>query len=51
MNRIILLIATILLAHNTFAAEFRTDRDWYLAGEQMTVSVTDQDALIAYAEL
>ena len=51
MNRIISLIATILLAHNTFAAEFRTDRDWYLAGEQMTVSVTDQDALIAYAEL
>ena len=51
MNRIISLIATILLAHNTFAAEFRTDRTWYLAGEQMTVSVTDQDALIAYAEL
>ena len=51
MNRIISLIATILLAHSTFAAEFRTDRDWYLAGEQMTVSVTDQDALIAYAEL
>ena len=51
MNRIISLIATILLAHSTFAAEFRTDRDWYLAGEQMKVSVTDQDALIAYAEL
>ena len=51
MNRSISLIATILLAHNTFAAEFRTDRTWYLAGEQMTVSVTDQDALIAYAEL
>lgn len=51
MNRIISLIATILLTHNTFAAEFRTDRTWYLAGEQMTVSVTDQDALIAYAEL
>lgn len=51
MNRIISLIATILLAHSTFAAEFRTDRTWYLAGEQMTVSVTDQDALIAYAEL
>ena len=51
MNRIISLIATILLAHSTFAAEFRTDRTWYLAGEQMTVSITDQDALIAYAEL
>lgn len=51
MNRIISLIATILLAHSTFATEFRTDRTWYLAGEQMTVSVTDQDALIAYAEL
>ena len=51
MNRIISLIAAILLEHSTFAAEFRTDRDWYLAGEQMKVSVTDQDALIAYAEL
>ena len=28
-----------------------TDRTWYLAGEAMTVSVTDDDASIAYAEL
>jgi hypothetical protein len=51
MNRIISLISAILLTHSTFAAEFRTDRTWYLAGEAMTVNVTAQDALIAYAEL
>ena len=28
-----------------------TDRSWYLAGEAMTVSVTDDEARIAYAEL
>ena len=28
-----------------------TDRTWYLAGEAMKVSVTDNDATIAYAEL
>ena len=28
-----------------------TDRAWYLAGEAMKVSVTDENALIAYAEL
>ena len=33
------------------AASIETDRDWYLAGEAMQVSVTADDALIAYAEL
>ena len=28
-----------------------TDRSWYLAGEAMTVSMTDDEARIAYAEL
>ena len=34
----------------TSASAIETDRTWYLAGETMKVSVTD-DALIAYAEL
>ena len=34
-----------------FAAHVETDRHWYLAGEAMKVSVTDDDALIAYVEL
>ncbi len=33
------------------AAHVETDRPWYLAGEAMEVSVSDADALIAYAEL
>ena len=41
----------MLLAMNAFAARVETDRPWYLAGEAMKVSVTDDDALIAYAEL
>jgi len=36
---------------NTFAANIETDRSWYLAGEAMRVSVTVDDAVIAYAEL
>ena len=51
MNRIISLIAAILLIHSTFATNFKTDRTWYLAGEALTVNVTAPDALIAYAEL
>ena len=31
--------------------QVQTDRTWYLAGEALTVSVTADDALIAYAEL
>jgi hypothetical protein len=34
-----------------FAAQVETDRPWYLAGEAMEVSISDADALIAYAEL
>ena len=41
----------MLLALSTFAARVETDRPWYLAGEAMEVSVSDADALIAYAEL
>ena len=33
------------------AAYVETDRPWYLAGEAMEVSVSDADALVAYAEL
>ena len=50
-NKILSLIAAMVLAANTFAASIETDRTWYLAGEAMTVGVTADDALIAYAEL
>ena len=50
-NRLLSLIVAMVLAMSTFAASVETDRTWYLAGEQMKVSVTDDDALIAYAEL
>ena len=50
-NRILSLTAALVLALSTFAASVETDRTWYLAGEAMTVSVTADDALIAYAEL
>ena len=50
-HKIISLTAAIVLALNTFAANIETDRTWYLAGEAMKVSVTDDNALIAYAEL
>ncbi len=50
-NRILSLIVAMVLAMSTFAASVETDRTWYLAGEPMKVSVTDDDALIAYAEL
>ena len=43
--------AATLLALSSFAASIETDRTWYLAGEAMKVSVTDDDAIIAYAEL
>ena len=36
---------------SAFAISTETDRIWYLAGEAMKVSVTADDALIAYAEL
>ena len=51
MKRILSLIVAMVLARSTFAAVIETDRAWYLAGEAMTVRVTADDALIAYAEL
>ena len=50
-NRILSLIAALVLAMSTYAVSFETDRTWYLAGEAMKVNVTDDDAMIAYAEL
>ena len=50
-SRLISLIAATVLVMSTFAANVKTDRTWYLAGEAMKVSITDDDALIAYAEL
>ena len=50
-NRILLLIATMAFTLSSFAVSAETDRTWYLAGEAMTVSVTADSALIAYAEL
>ena len=41
----------MVLALSTYAAHIETDRTWYLAGEAMKVSVTADDAIIAYAEL
>jgi hypothetical protein len=60
-NKVKTLTAAIMLALSTFATTIHasqangvraeSDRTWYLAGEPMTVSVTANDALIAYAEL
>ena len=50
-NRIMSLVAALVLALSASAATVETDRPWYLAGEAMTVSVSADDALIAYAEL
>ena len=50
-NRIISLMAALVLTLGTFAMSVETDRPWYLAGEAMKVSVTTDDAIIAYAEL
>ena len=50
-NRILSLTVALVLNLSTFAATLETDRTWYLAGEQMKVSVTAVDAVIAYAEL
>lgn len=41
----------LFMAQSSFAVNVKTDRTWYLAGEAMTVSVTADSALIAYAEL
>ena len=50
-NRIISLIGATVLSLSSFAANVKTDRTWYLAGEAMKVRVTADDAAIAYAEL
>ena len=50
-NRIIALIAALVLAVSSFAVSFETDRTWYLAGEAMKVRVVADDARIVYAEL
>lgn len=50
-SRLLSLTAALVLALSTCAATIQTDRTWYLAGEAMKVSVTADDALIAYAEL
>lgn len=50
-NKIISLIAAMVLSLSAMAANIKTDREWYLAGEQMKVSVTVYDSQIAYAEL
>ena len=44
-------MASWVLALSAFAVSVEPDRPWYLAGEAMQVSVTADDALIAYAEL
>ena len=51
-DRIVLLLTlTLTLTSTAFAVTASADRTWYLAGEAMTVSVTVDDGLIAYAEL
>ena len=50
-NKIISLMAAVMLSLGAMAANIETDREWYLAGEQMKVNVTVDDAHIAYAEL
>ena len=49
--RHILFYLLTLLPLSTFATNVETSRTWYLAGEAMDISVTDDDAIIAYAEL
>ena len=50
-SRILSLTTAMVLTLSTFAVTIKTDRPWYLAGEAITVSVTANNALIAYAEL
>ena len=50
-NRVLSLIATMMLTLGIYAANIEIDRSWYLAGEAMRVGVTTDNALIAYAEL
>ena len=50
-NRLLSLIAAMVLTLSAYAMDITTARTWYLAGEAMEISVTDGDAIIAYAEL
>ena len=45
------LIVVTMLTMNASATNVETDREWYLAGEAMIVSIAADDAMIAYAEL
>lgn len=50
-NRIITLTVVAALSSGSFATDVETDRAWYIAGEAMKVSVSADNAPIAYAEL
>ena len=50
-NRIWSLVVAMVFALSTFATSIETDHTWYLAGEAMTVHITADNAMIAYAEL
>ena len=50
-NKILSLTVAMVLATSTLATNVETDRTWYLAGEPMKVSVSADEAFIAYAEL
>ena len=50
-NRLLSLITAMVLSISACAMDIETDRTWYLAGEAITVRMTADDALIAYAEL
>ena len=50
-NKILSLIAAMVLSLSSSAARIETDRTWYLAGEAMKVDITADDAMIAYVEL
>ena len=50
-NRFLSLMAAMVLSLSATAVNIETDRTWYLAGEPMTVRLTADDAIIAYAEL
>ena len=50
----VLVLSTCVANHLALQASgirVETDRTWYLAGEAMKVRVTDDNAIIAYAEL
>ena len=50
-SRIAILTVMMVLALSTLAANVETDRPWYLAGEELRVTITDGNAAVAYAEL